>query len=112
MRRVQNFPLCSLHVADFVKINNGLSRCVANQAAALELSRKSRRGNVAHGIGNHWLSYLDGGRWSLFEFVMNVKQCKDRELGEDFERRNRKIRTTMYLAQPCRYRNKQGYYRG
>ena len=39
---------------------------------------------------------------------MNVKQFKDRELGEDFERRNRKIRTTMYLAEPSRYREKTG----
>jgi hypothetical protein len=63
---------------------------VANQAAALELSRKSRRGNVALGIGKCWLCYLDGGRWTLLEFVMNVKQFKDWELGEDFERRNKK----------------------
>jgi len=83
--------------------------CVTNQAAALELTRKSRRGNVAHGVGNYWLCYLDVGRWTLFQFVMNVKQFKDRELGEDFERRNRKIRTTMYLAEPSIYRDKQGY---
>jgi len=37
---------------------------VANQAAALELSKKSRRGNVAHGTGNYWLCYLDVGRWT------------------------------------------------
>ena len=82
---------------------------MANQADALEPSRKSRRGNVTHGIGNYWLCYLDLCRWTLFEFVVNVKQFKYWELGEDFERRNRKIRTTMYLAQPCRYRDKQGY---
>jgi len=82
---------------------------VAKQAAALELSRKSRRGNVVHGIGNYWLCYLDVGRWALFEFVMNVNLFKDRELGEDFERRNRKIRTTTYLAGPSRHRDKQGY---
>jgi hypothetical protein len=57
---------------------------LAKQTAALELSRKSRRGNVAHGIGNYWLCYLDVGRWALFEFVMNVSLFKDRELGEDF----------------------------
>ena len=57
---------------------------MAKQAAALELSRKSRRGNVVHGIGNYWLCYLDVGHWTLFEFVMNVNLFKDRELGEDF----------------------------
>jgi hypothetical protein len=80
---------------------------VANQAVALELSRKSRRGNVAHGIGNYWLCYLDVGRWTLFEFVMNVNLFKDRNLGEDFEKRNRKIRTTTYLAEPSRYLDKR-----
>jgi hypothetical protein len=40
---------------------------------------------------------------------MSDKQFKDRELGEDFERSNRKIMTTIYLAQPSRHRDKQGY---
>jgi hypothetical protein len=40
---------------------------------------------------------------------MSDKQFKDRELGEDFGRRNIKIRTTMYLAEPSRHRDKQGY---
>ena len=83
--------------------------CVANQAAALELSRKDRRGNVAHGLGKYWLCYLDVGRWSLFEFVMNVKQFKDRVLSEDFERRNKKLGLPCIWQSHVDNRDKQGY---